>query len=259
MHHRITYIGTATVLLEIGSLRLLTDPAFDPAGTTYALEPAPGLTIGAHKLAGPAVRAESVGPIDAVLLSHDEHFDNLDERGRELLADAARVITTPAGAGRLADHAVGLAPWESLRLTGTPDVVVTATPARHGPEGTESIIGDTTGFVLEWAGQAGGVLYISGDTVMFDGLLEVGTRFTVGTAVLHLGAGGFDASGDMRFTLDAAQGAALALDLGAHTVIPVHYDGWSHFTEPAAVARTVLGAQLGERVLWLDPGVPCDL
>ena len=37
MHHRITYIGTATVLLEIGSLRLLTDPAFDPAGTTYAL------------------------------------------------------------------------------------------------------------------------------------------------------------------------------------------------------------------------------
>ena len=48
--------------------------------------------------------------IDAVLLSHDQHEDNLDAAGRSLLDEAGLVITTVAGAGRLGGGAVGLAP-----------------------------------------------------------------------------------------------------------------------------------------------------
>src|SRR6478672_128131 len=86
---RITYIGGPTALIEIGPLRLLTDPTFDPAGTEY---PTPAYTL--VKSQPPAVPAEAVGRIDAVLLSHDHHFDNLDHAGRAVLAGAGRVLTT---------------------------------------------------------------------------------------------------------------------------------------------------------------------
>ena len=77
---RLTYIGGPTALLELAGLRLLTDPTFDPAGTEYRT---PIYTL--RKTTAPAVAADALGPIDAVLLSHDHHFDNLDHAGRALL------------------------------------------------------------------------------------------------------------------------------------------------------------------------------
>jgi len=76
-HLKFTYIGGPTSLLEISGLRLLTDPTFDAAGEEY-----PTGAYTSRKPAGPAVSVESLGHIDAVLLSHDHHFDNLDHAGR---------------------------------------------------------------------------------------------------------------------------------------------------------------------------------
>src|SRR4051812_34648879 len=87
----------------MSGLRLLTDPTFDPAGTRYE---APGYTL--VKTQAPAVPAGDVGRVDAVLLSHDHHFDNLDRAGRELLAGAGRVLTTRDGAERLGGGVVGM-------------------------------------------------------------------------------------------------------------------------------------------------------
>ena len=70
-------VGGPTAVLDYAGLRLLTDPTFDPPG-----EHEGGLT----KLTGPAVAADDVGAIDAVLLSHDHHADNLDPGGRAFLA-----------------------------------------------------------------------------------------------------------------------------------------------------------------------------
>jgi L-ascorbate metabolism protein UlaG (beta-lactamase superfamily) len=74
---RATCVGGPTVLLEMGKLRLLTDPTFDPAGTVYADGP-----VSLRKLAGSATPAEKMGPVDALLLSHDQHKDSLDRAGR---------------------------------------------------------------------------------------------------------------------------------------------------------------------------------
>lgn len=57
---RYTYEGAATAILEIGSVRLLTDPAFDPPGGEYRAAPLPG--FGCRKLTGPALEADAVGP-----------------------------------------------------------------------------------------------------------------------------------------------------------------------------------------------------
>src|SRR4051794_41979792 len=109
----LTHIGGPTVLIEVGGWRLLTAPTFDPAGGSYRF----GWGTGSRKLAGPAIAAPDLGPIDAVLLSHDHHDDNLDAAGRALLPAAGTVVTTEAGAGRLGDGAQGVAPGETTGLS----------------------------------------------------------------------------------------------------------------------------------------------
>ena len=109
---RITHIGGPTVLLEVGGWRILTDPTFDPPGKRYFF----GWGTVSRKLAGPAVPAAQIGKLDAILVSHDQHEDNLDPAGRELLPTAGAVVTTEAGREAARRLARGLAPWATTRL-----------------------------------------------------------------------------------------------------------------------------------------------
>ena len=88
------------------------------------------------------------------------------------------MVTTAPGAKRLGGGARGLAPWATTRLEapGRPPIEVTATPCRHGPPLSRPIVGDVIGFALRWEGQEHGVLWISGDTVLYDGVREVADR-----------------------------------------------------------------------------------
>ncbi|MCH3159058.1 hypothetical protein K3X38_14475, partial [Listeria monocytogenes] len=91
---------------------------------------------------GPALEATALPPLDAVLLSHDQHADNLDAAGRAVLATAPLALTTPLAAEQLGQPARALEPWESVTLVGgTSEVTVPAVPARHGPIGSEPVIG----------------------------------------------------------------------------------------------------------------------
>ena len=104
---RVTHIGGPTVLLEIGDWRILTDPTFDAPGRRYTF----GWGTASRKLTGPALAADELPPLDAVLLSHDHHDDNLDEAGRALLPRAETIVTTTSGARRLGGSARGLEAW----------------------------------------------------------------------------------------------------------------------------------------------------
>lgn len=254
----ITHIGTATVLLEIGALRLLTDPALDPAGRRYAF----GWGTRSQKTAEPALPPGGLGRLDAVLITHDQHADNLDGQGRALLPQASCVLTTRTGARRLGPQTTGLAPWERTKLTGRDGlrVQITATPGRHGPPLGALLVGPVIGFLLEWEGQRHGALYISGDTVWFGGTAEVARRCRIGTALLHVGGAGFDITGPLRYTFNGAEAARMAAACGARTVIPVHYEGWRHFRESrAATERAFVAAGLADRIRWLPYGVPTPL
>ena len=171
---KLTHIGGPTVLIEVAGWRLLTDPTFDAPGRRYWF----GWGTTSRKLAGPAIAAADLGPIDAVLLSHDHHGDNLDPAGRALLPSLGVVITTESGAGRLGGDARGLVPWQTTRLEapGRPTIEITATPCRHGPPLSHAMVGDVIGFALAWDDQQHGVLWISGDTVLYDGVREVADR-----------------------------------------------------------------------------------
>jgi L-ascorbate metabolism protein UlaG (beta-lactamase superfamily) len=251
---RVTHIGGPTTLLEIGPWRLLTDPTFDPPGRRYAF----GWGSSSRKLTGPALPASAIEPIDAVLLSHDQHADNLDDAGRAVLPRAGKVITTTAGARRLGKHAIGLAPWESTTLAaeGKPDIQVVATPCRHGAPGVHFLAGDVTGFALRWHGQKHGVLWVTGDTVWFSGLRKVADRLHIGTMLLHLGGVRFPVTGPLRYTLQARQAVDVIELMMPHTVIPVHIEGWSHF-EGAEKVSSVFSSwptAVQQRVREITPG-----
>jgi L-ascorbate metabolism protein UlaG (beta-lactamase superfamily) len=256
---RITYVGGPTVLLEIGGWRLLTDPTFDPPGQRYFF----GWGTASKKLQGPAVAFDELGPIDAVLLSHDHHGDNLDPAGRALLPRMGQVITTVPGAARLGGAARGLAPWDRTRLEaeGRPTIEITATPCRHGPPGSRPIVGEVVGFALSWEGQEHGLLWITGDTVLYDGVREVPRRLDVGTAIVHMGGVTFPwLSGPLRYTMNAQEAVELCGALDPRTIVPLHFEGWKHFRQGRRAAAAVLGGSpLADRVRWPRAGEPLSV
>ena len=253
---RITHIGGPTTLIEVDGWRLLTDPTFDPPGRRYSF----GWGTSSQKTTGPAVAVADLPPIDAVLLTHDQHADNLDDAGRALLPATGVVVTTVAGARRLGGGAVGLAPWavHVLGGEGRPALEITATPCRHGPPFSRGITGDVVGFALRWEGQEHGALWISGDTVLYDGVREVGARFDVGTMLLHLGAVRFGITGPLRYTMAGPDGVSLCSLLRPRTVIPVHYEGWSHFSQGRSGIESAFAGSSFE-LSWLQIGTPGDV
>jgi L-ascorbate metabolism protein UlaG (beta-lactamase superfamily) len=256
----ITHIGGPTVLIEVGGWRLLTDPTFDPPGRRYNF----GWGTSSRKLAGPAIAPGDLGQIDAVLLSHDHHDDNLDDAGRALLPSAGTVVTTVPGAKRLGGNARGLAAWASttLEAPGRVPIEVTATPCRHGPPLSHPIVGEVVGFALSREGQEHGVLWISGDTVLYDGLREVADRLEVDTAMIHLGGVRFPVTGPLRYTLTAAEAVELCSQIRPRTVVPIHYEGWKHFRQGRdAIEAEFAGAPQAfrESVRWLPIGDTIDL
>jgi len=226
---RVTHIGGPTTLIAVDGWRLLTDPTFDPPGQTYHF----GWGTGSRKLTGPAIAAADLPPIDAVLLTHDHHGDNLDLAGRALLPSAAVVVTTVSGAKRLGGGARGLKPWATTRLEapGRPTIEITATLCRHGPPLSHPLAGDVIGFALRWDGQEHGVLWISGDTVLYDGVRDVADRLQVDTALLHLGGVQFPVTGPVRYSMTARDAVDLCRLIRPRMAIPIHYEGWRHFRQ----------------------------
>ena len=237
-------VGGPTAVIELGGVRLLTDPTFDPPGD----HPIGDRVL--TKTSGPAVPAADLGRVDAVLLSHDQHPDNLDDGGRALLAGVPVVLTTELAAQRLGGTARALPSWEA---TAVGPVTVTAVPAQHGPDGTTHLTGPVTGFVLSGDGLP--TVYVSGDNASLDVVRAVAERTgPVDVAVLFAGAARTPLI-DGYLTLTAPDAAEAALVLGVRTVVPVHAEGWTHFTQGVDdLVAAYAERGLADRLKVLAPG-----
>ena len=241
-------LGGPTAILEYAGLRWLTDPAFSP----------PGEYAGLVKTAAPAVPADAIGSIDVVLLSHDHHSDNLDPGGRAYLPRAGKVLTTVAGARRLGGNTTGVEPWSSVDLTNPQGsvVTVTAVPAQHGPDGSDEVMGPVIGFLLQSTG--GDTVYVSGDNASLEVVREIADRAgPVGVAILFAGAVQRPSELDCAYlTLSSDHAADAAKLLGVHTVVPLHYEGWTHFTQGAHELRAAFaGNGISDRLALAEPGI----
>ncbi len=245
----VTLIGGPTVLIEFAGIRILTDPTFDQP-SSYQLG-----AITLKKTSSPAISIDAIGHIDIVLLSHDQHPDNLDTSGRAFLANVPQIITTSSGAKRLQNHAQGLNPWEAVTLQ-TPDghaLTITAAPARHGPFMIECLTGDVIGFILCLDDQTENGLYITGDTVWFKGTEEVSHRFNISTVLAFAGAA--KTRGPFHLTMDVNDVLESAKAFPQATIIPVHCEGWAHFSQTADdVIQSFKTLQLEARLQPIQPG-----
>jgi L-ascorbate metabolism protein UlaG (beta-lactamase superfamily) len=216
-----------------------------------------------ERLTDPAVEIADLPPLDLVLLSHfhGDHFDQVAERD---LDKGLPIVTTPQACKQLAErgfgNTIGIDTWESLTvLKGDRELTITACPGRHGPGVTDLVLPDVMGTVLDF-GEPGPRrrLYISGDTLVFDGLHEIPRRYPdLDVGLLHLG--GTKVLGIM-VTMDADQGVEAMRIVNPRTVIPVHYDDYDVFTsglEEFLAAATDAG--LRERVHDLRRGEVFDL
>ena len=147
--------------------------------------------------------------------------------------------------------------WHDIELTGASRdgrVRVTAVPAQHGPDGTEHLTGEVTGFVI--SGDDLPTIYVSGDNASLDVVDEVARRFpSIDIALLFAGGAQTPLLGDAYLTLSSDMAAEAARLLGRPLVIPVHTDGWGHFTQGISTVEAAFArAGLSNRLLALRPG-----
>jgi L-ascorbate metabolism protein UlaG (beta-lactamase superfamily) len=198
---RITWLGHATVLLELDGVRLLTDPVL-------------GVRVGPLVRHPPPVASDTLPPIDAVLLSH-LHADHADARSLRRIGAHTRVIAPPGARGWLRARGMenvdelGTAEWTRVGGVG-----VCATPARHGGSYGLRPRAAPAGFLISGTITC----YFAGDTDLFEGMGWLAGGIDV--ALLPV-AGWGPRLGPGH--LDPARAAVAAHAIGAPVAIPIHW------------------------------------
>ncbi|MCU1693755.1 MAG: hypothetical protein JWM64_2846 [Frankiales bacterium] len=240
MTRALTWIGTATCLLELGDFTVLTDPNFLHKGQRAYL----GKGLVSTRLTDPAVQLEDLPPLDAVVLSHlhGDHFDRVARRG---LRKDVPILTTPASARALGrwgfTAAVGLQTWQAheLRSPGGEVLRVSATPGTHAKGPLKALLPPVMGSVLTHV-PAGGdplSLYVTGDTLVVDDLREVPRRHPdLDLGLWHLGGTRIPGVAGLgaKVTMDGRDGADLLGLVRPRTVVPIHHGDYGVFRSPVS-------------------------
>ena len=200
---RVTYVGHATVLIEMDGVRRLTDPVLrrriGPLRRHGAL-PDPRLAEG----------------VDAVLISH-LHHDHADVPSLRRLSRTVPVLAAPGAGNFLARLGFGdvreLAPGDSAAVGG---VRVTATEANH-PAGGRRFERTSRAVGFELTGRRR--IYFAGDTDLFEGMEEIGAG-GLDLALLPIWGWGTNIGAGH---LDPERAARAAVLLSPRAVVPIHW------------------------------------
>ena len=172
---RVTWVGQATALVQVGGLNVLTDPV-------WSRRASPVPWAGPARLTPPGIAFDELPPIDLVVLSHD-HYDHLDDATvRRLHARHGDRLTwaTPVGyrrwlARRGVAAVVELPWWEraELVLRGR-RIELGALPARHWSR--RGLLPQHRLWASWTLAAAGRRVYFGGDSGYFGGFAEIGRR-----------------------------------------------------------------------------------
>jgi L-ascorbate metabolism protein UlaG (beta-lactamase superfamily) len=244
----ILFIGNATTLIRYAGFTILTDPNFLHRGQYARL----GYGLRSRRLTDPAVEIEELPALDMVVLSH-LHGDHWDDVAEAKLNRRTPVVTTPRAAEKLGGKGFAteaLARWQTVVFRkGDMALRITAMPGRHGPALFSRLLPDVMGSMLEFesAGRRILRLYITGDTLMHDGIADIRARYDdIDLALVHLG--GTRVLG-VLVTMDARHGVDLLRTVKPRHAIPIHYNDYTVFKSPLdhfrqAVARAGLEPQV---------------
>lgn len=253
----LTFVGNATAIIKYGPFTLLTDPNFIRKGQRAYL----GYGLTSKRLKDPAVLVDDLPELDGVILSHlhGDHWDGVAERR---LDRRLPILTTPAASRALRRkgfrYAEGLRTWNSEILTKQDHQIrVTAMPGRHAPGPLRRMLPPVMGSMLEFGPRGGEPelrVYISGDTLLYDGLAEIRRRYPdIDVGIVHLG--GTRLLRVVPATMDGRQGALWLETMDCATVVPVHYDDYTVFRSPLSDFERELGRRgLHDRLRRVERG-----
>ena len=98
-------------------------------------------------------------------------------------------------------------------------------------------------------------IYITGDTVWYDGVADVARRFRAGIVLLF--AGSARTRGPFNLTMDTNDAIETAHAFPDATIVPVHYEGWAHFTQSGEdLVQSFKALGIGAKLQLLERGVP---
>jgi L-ascorbate metabolism protein UlaG (beta-lactamase superfamily) len=239
---RLTYLGHATVMIELDGVRLLTDPVL-------------GRRLGPLRRRGPAPDPAELGRVDGVLISHGhpDHFHGPSLRavpGEPALV-MPRGLTPPASRADREVRAV-----TSNDRVDFGNVRVTAVPARHG-RWPGRRMARPLGYLIEGSTS----VYFAGDTALYPGMARLAGHVDV--ALLPVGRWG-PPRGPAR--LDPSTAVDAARLVGATVAIPIHWGtlyvpgfeagrwGWGSLDAGDAFAIEAAGRMADLDVRVLRPG-----
>jgi L-ascorbate metabolism protein UlaG (beta-lactamase superfamily) len=252
---QIVFIGTATTLIQIAGFAILTDPNFLHRGDRAYV----GLGLTTKRLTEPALSIGQLPSLDFVVLSH-HHGDHFDRIAARDLDHGLPILTEPHAARKLRRQGFrapdALSTWESRVITrDDAEVRLTSLPGQHAPRPLGYLVPPVMGALLDFSrgGQRLLRLYITGDTLMHDGIRAIAERFgDIDLCLIHLG--GTRIAG-ILLTMDGRQGAEALRTVAPRAAIPVHYDDYTLFKSPLAdFRRAAERAGLPTAIHYLNRG-----
>jgi L-ascorbate metabolism protein UlaG (beta-lactamase superfamily) len=252
---QITFIGTATTIISVAGFSILTDPNFLHHGDRAYL----GLGLSTRRLTEPALSIRQLPTLDFIVLSH-HHGDHFDRIAARDLDHGLPIVTEPHAARKLRTQGfrspVALSTWQQQSFTRAGAAVrVTSVPGKHAPRPLGYVLPSVMGSVLDFSrdGQRLLRMYITGDTLMHDGIDAIATRFPdVDLCVIHLGG---TRIGGILLTMDARQGVEALRVIAPREAIPIHYDDYTVFRSPLADFKRLAGQSgLPTSIRYLERG-----
>lgn len=252
----VTWVGHATLLVQLDGVNLLTDPQWSERASPVSF-------AGPRRMNAPGLRFEDLPPIHLVLISHD-HYDHLDEATVLRLAREHRPrFFVPLGlAAWLADRGVENVVerdwWERAELRG---VTFVCTPAQHSSG--RGLHDQNERLWASWAVLgAARRLYFAGDTGYYPGLKEIARLGPFDLALLPIG-GYSRLDGGHPNHLNPEEAVRLFEDLGARLMVPMHWGTFDLNREPAdeppaRLRAAALAAGVERRIEPLRPGQTLD-
>jgi L-ascorbate metabolism protein UlaG (beta-lactamase superfamily) len=260
----IFFIGNATVLIRYAGLTILTDPTFIHIHEKVNL----GFGLYTTRLTNPAMNIEQLPPLDLVILSHF-HGDHFDQIAVRELNKSLPIVTTPHATEELSlrgfTNPQQLDKWESISFVkGNVQLLITATPGRHGPLPVAMFLPQVMGSILDFKVKEEDDadsssrrhlfrIYITGDTLVFDDITEIPKRYSdINIALLHLG--GTKVMGIM-VTMDAKEGLEMFNIINPRKAIPIHYNDYDVFKSPLEdFQHEVKEERIEDRIHYLHHG-----
>lgn len=255
---RVTWLGHATTYVQIGSVRILTDPMFSKWASPVSF-------AGPKRLAPLPIQIEDLPGVDLVLISHD-HYDHLDEESiRELQRQFSPIFLVPLDVGDIvagwgAQRVRELDWWQWVNVDG---LRITCTPAQHF-SGRSLTNRDGTLWASWFVEDSTRSVYYAGDTGYSPHFREIRERIgSPDLAIVPIGA--YRPRWFMQAVhVDPAEAVQAMLDLEADVMVPIHWGTFVMADDPLAEPPRLLveharAAGVSEKVRLLDIGASTEL